>query len=97
MKQFYAKFGPDKKTAVPMSSDGLLATVTWDCIRPEAAGRQQRDFGIDVERCACGGQLKIVAAIEDPVVIARILTHLGLAARAPLRAPAREHSLNHAV
>jgi hypothetical protein len=28
-----------------------------------------------VERCVCGGRLKIIAAIEEPVVIVRILTH----------------------
>jgi hypothetical protein len=49
-------------------------------------------FDIDIERCACGGQLKIIAAIEDPGVISRILIYLGLPARAPLRAPARERS-----
>lgn len=57
----------------------------------------KRVFDIDVERCACGGQLKIIAAIEEPAVIVRILTHLGLAARAPPRAPARELSLVHAA
>jgi hypothetical protein len=31
----------------------------------------KRVFDIDVERCACGGQLKILAAIEEPVVIVR--------------------------
>jgi len=54
-------------------------------------------FHIDVERCACGGKLKILAAIEEPVVLARILTHLGLPARAPPRAPARELSLDYAA
>jgi len=44
---------------------------------------------LDVERCERGGQLKRLAAIEDPVVIVRIFTHLGLPARAPLRAPGR--------
>ena len=34
--------------------------------------------------------LKIIAAIEDPPVIVKILTHLGLPTRAPPRAPARE-------
>ncbi|MDQ3564624.1 MAG: hypothetical protein M3436_10940 [Pseudomonadota bacterium] len=29
------------------------------------------------------GTLKIIAAIEHPTVIAKILTHLGLSARAP--------------
>ncbi len=57
----------------------------------------KRVFDIDVERCACGGKLKIIAAIEDPVVIVRILTHLGLPARAPPRALAREASLIRAT
>ena len=43
----------------------------------------KRVFDIDVEHCAhCGGDLKIIAAIEEPAVIVRILTHLGLPARA---------------
>ncbi len=39
----------------------------------------KRVFKIDVEHCPqCGGDLKIIAAIEDPAVIVRILTHLRL-------------------
>jgi hypothetical protein len=39
----------------------------------------KRVFDIDIEHCPnCGGALKIIAAIEDPPVIVRILTHLGL-------------------
>ena len=48
----------------------------------------KRVFDIDLEHCPqCGGELKIIAAIEEPAVIVRILTHLGLPARAPPRAP----------
>ena len=37
----------------------------------------KRVFDIDVETCPeCGGRLKIIAAIEDPAVIEKILTHL---------------------
>jgi len=49
----------------------------------------KRVFDIDVERCACGGKLKIIAAIEAPALIERILTHLGLSAQPPPRTPAR--------
>jgi hypothetical protein len=49
----------------------------------------KRVFDIDVECCACGGKLKIIAAIEELAVIVRILTHLGLPARAPPCSPAR--------
>ncbi len=32
---------------------------------------------IDIETCnSCGGHVKIIACIEDPVVIEKILTHL---------------------
>ena len=50
----------------------------------------KRVFEIDIEQCPqCGGTLKLIAAIEDPPVIAKILTHLGLSARAPPLLPAR--------
>ncbi|MCA3143894.1 MAG: hypothetical protein ACK5YW_04720 [Betaproteobacteria bacterium] len=57
----------------------------------------KRVFDIDVERCACGGRLKILAAIEEPVVIVRIFTHLGLPPWAPPRAAARALSLDCAA
>jgi hypothetical protein len=69
---------------------GQAAPIRWARLR-------KRGFHIDVERCACGGQLKILAAIEEPVVIVRFLTHLGLAARAPPRAAAREFSFDARV
>ena len=43
-------------------------------------------FDIDLEHCPnCGRDLKIIAAIEDPAVIVKILSHLGLPTRAPAR------------
>jgi hypothetical protein len=54
----------------------------------------KRVFDIDIEHCPnCGGALKIIAAIEDPPVIIKILSHLGLPTRAPPRAPARRVDL----
>ena len=54
----------------------------------------KRVFDIDVEHCPhCGAKLKIIAAIEEPGVIAKILAHLGLPTRAPPRAPARSFDL----
>ena len=48
---------------------------------------------IDGSRCSHrGGQLKIIAAIQSPPVIARILGHLGLPTRAPPKAP--QHSFD---
>jgi len=54
----------------------------------------KRGFDIDIDDCPnCGGALKIIAAIEDPLVIAKILSHLGLPTRAPPRAPAQRFDL----
>ncbi len=50
----------------------------------------KRVFDIDVQHCPhCGGNLKIIAAIEEPSVITKILDHLGVPTRAPPRAPVR--------
>ena len=44
--------------------------MTW-------AKRLKRVFDIDIETCSeCGGEVRIVASIEDPVVIRKILAHL---------------------
>ncbi len=54
----------------------------------------KRVFDIDVEHCPqCGGTLKIIAAIENSDVIAKLLAHLGLPIRAPPRSPARPFAL----
>ena len=57
----------------------------------------ERVFALDLEHCPnCGGELKLIAAILEAPVIERILTHLGLQARAPPRAPARGQALQAA-
>ena len=49
---------------------------------------------LDIEHCPnCGGALKIIAAIEDPPVIVKIRSHLGLPNPGPPRAPARRVDL----
>ena len=46
------------------------ASVTW-------AQRLKRVFNIDIETCSrCGGAARVIACIEDPVVIDKILTYL---------------------
>lgn len=41
------------------------------------ARRLKRVFGIDIEQCRrCGGRLRVLASIEDPEQIERILTHV---------------------
>jgi hypothetical protein len=46
------------------------ASMTW-------AKRLKRVFNIDIETCSkCGEDVRIIASIEDPVVIQKILAHL---------------------
>lgn len=57
--------------------------ISWACLL-------KRVFNLDLESCPnCGGQIKVVAAIEDPLVIRKTLAHLGLSPHPPPRAPAR--------
>jgi hypothetical protein len=55
--------------AIETASERHVA-MTW-------AQRLKRIFRIDMETCRhCGGRVKVIASIEDPVVIKRILEHL---------------------
>ncbi len=62
-------------------------------VRMSWARLLKRVFDIDIEQCACGGKLKLVAVIEEPTVIEKILTHLGLSPQPPPRARARRVDL----
>jgi hypothetical protein len=76
---------PAQKDSAPVHehAHANAARMSW-------AQLLKRVFDIDLEHCPqCGGALKIIAAIEEPAVIVRILTHLGLHARAPPSSPAR--------
>ena len=71
------------------AADG--APVHYERHRPE---QTKRVFEIDMEHCPnCGGELKIIAAILEQPLIEKILTHLGLQARAPPRSLARGQAL----
>ncbi len=49
-----------------------------------------RVFRVDVTECpACGGKMKIIAALTEPVAIRTYLDGVGLASRPPPIAPAR--------
>jgi hypothetical protein len=81
---------PERATEPPTDhapAQGETPRMSW-------AWLLKRVFDIDIEHCPnCGGALKIIAAIEDPPVIVKILSHLGLPTRAPPRAPARRVDL----
>ncbi len=52
--------------------------MTPDQVRGRLWAQQlKRVFNIDIEICGeCGGTVKVIACIEDPGVIKKILTHL---------------------
>ena len=60
--------------------------LTW-------AQRLKRVFGIEIATCeTCGGKVKVIASIEDPAVIGKILGHrasreLPAGSRPPSRGP----------
>jgi len=82
------------RQSVPASRPTDHAQGQGETPRMSWARLLKRVFDIAVEHCPnCGGALKIIAAIEDPPVIVKILSHLGLSTRAPPRAPARRVDL----
>jgi hypothetical protein len=74
LTRFHGVFAPNSKyralvtPAKPAYMPSLA--ITW-------AKRLKRVFDIDIETCSeCGGNVKIIASIEDPAVIQKILAHL---------------------
>ena len=39
----------------------------------------KRVFKVDITKCSCGGEVKIISSITDPAIIMSILEHLNLA------------------
>ena len=66
-----ARRGQGRKTQTPEQTPAeRRVSMTW-------AKRLKRVFNIDIETCSeCGSAVKIIACIEDPVVINKILDHL---------------------
>ena len=83
--------GPAHSGSADEHAHGTPARMGW-------ARLLKRVFDLDLEHCPqCGGEFRIIAAIEEPAVIAKILAHLGLPARAPPRSPARSLALFQAA
>jgi len=90
--RFFGVFAPNfkyRKLVVPKpknkeSSDDKTLTTSQQASRMTWAQRLKRVFNIDIETCPeCAGKVKVIASIEDPRVIKKILDHLGLDSRAP--------------
>ena len=79
LTRFHGVFAPNFKyrhKVVPqrpagwIDSDKPRAPLSW-------AQRLKRVFAIDIESCPqCGGKLRVLACIEEPWLIARILGHV---------------------
>jgi hypothetical protein len=80
----------------PFSGTGVRLVWSRSVDDPDVFGIYDV-FDLDTAHCPnCGGDLKNIAAILEQPVIDKILTHLGLHARAPPRAPARHQALQGA-
>ena len=100
--RFHGVLAPNAKlrsTVVPVPPQ-QTTTGEGDCehahsapLRMTWARLLKRVFDIEIEQCACGGKLKLIAVIEEPAVIEKILTHLGLSPQPPPRAKARRVDL----
>ena len=55
----------------------MAAQIKSAAYRLSWAERLKRVFAIDVETCSqCGGRVKIISTIKDPIVIKKILDHI---------------------
>ena len=82
----FAPASPDRARVVPKARVAA-ANRTSECGEAAPADRQRcltwaqrlkRVLAIDIEVCRrCGGKLRVIASIEEPAVIVRILDHLG--------------------
>jgi hypothetical protein len=65
-----AQRGSGKPAAAHQNSAERHRAMTW-------VRRLKRVFKLDLESCeGCGGQARVIACLEDPLVIAKILAHL---------------------
>jgi hypothetical protein len=79
LTRFHGVFAPNfkhRRKIVPRRARGRV-----DTDKPPAPmswmQRLKRVFAIDIETCPdCGGKLRVVAAIEDPPLIGKILAHV---------------------
>ena len=102
LTRFHGVLGPHykyRKLIVPKNKAALTAVATDAAASDKPSPSQKRIswaqllkrvFDIDITVCSrCRGNIKIIAAIEDPKVIKKILNHMGLPSSAPPLLPAR--------
>ena len=87
LTQFHGVFAPNSqyRSAIIIKktdNKNIKSETRTECEKDRAmtwSARLKRAFNIDVKICeACGGAVKLIACIDDPVVINKILDHLKL-------------------
>jgi hypothetical protein len=78
----FAPASPDRARIVPKTpaaaNDHCEASIADRHRALSWAQRLKRVFAIEIDTCRrCGGRLRVIASIEAPAVIDRILKHLG--------------------
>jgi len=77
LREFVVPTRPEDEAVTLDQSGNKAYSMTWvQRLKRVFAGRPS---AIEIEKCEkCGGKVKIIACIEDPEVIEKILKHLGL-------------------
>lgn len=90
--RYHGIFAPnskERKRVVPLSNANAADQKQ---ARPNRSWSEllRRSFSIDIMACAaCGGKMRLISHLEEPVVVTRILGHLGLPTEAPKLFPPR--------
>ena len=93
LTRFHGVFSPNSKLreyVVPQRSVEEQENPKLKAYSMTWTQRLKRVFAIEIEKCEkCGGPVRIIASIEDPDVIQKILKHLGLdqPGDTPIRSP----------
>jgi hypothetical protein len=96
LTRFSGVFAPHYKYRTMVVLNPKSASSAKDSTKPKTPSRipwaklLRRVFDIDLETChRCGSELRVIASIEDPVIIKHILSRLGLPTKPPQPWPAR--------
>jgi hypothetical protein len=87
-------YGRVEPTALaPVAAGPERATTKTGSRAWSWAALMHRAFALDVLACPhCGGRLRLIATLHDPVVIPKLLAHLGMARSGPSPGPAPPES-----
>jgi len=93
--RYHGVFAPNAKERKAIVPKALTPKPNEETSEPRPRNRSwsellKRSFAIDVMVCgSCGGKMRFISHLEEPVVVTRILGHLGLPTEAPHLFPPR--------